>query len=99
MTTRDFSTSPPPGRGSIRNVTIEGDHVTYMCEVRTLPKSGLRPGDFVWVEFGAYWTEVQGEKIRHRGQWRHCQVLPTGVDTGADVHVRLSQHLRQIPPA
>ena len=79
----------PKERGSIRNVTIAGDPVTYHCEVRTLPGSGLRPGDLVWVEFGAYWTEIQSERAKQRGQWRRCRVLPNAATTQADVHVKL----------
>ena len=81
---------PPEQRGSVRSVTIEGHHVAYSCEVRTLPGSGLRPGDTVWVEFGAYWTELQGEKTRHGGQWRQCVVLPSKAHTADGVHVRLT---------
>jgi len=91
---------PPNQRGSTRNVTIEDDHITYMCEVRTLPGSGLRVGDYCWVEFGACWSEIGGVKTRHPGQWRQCEVLRGPAGTSADVHVRLSPALRaeQPPP-
>lgn len=89
---------PPEQRGSVRNVTIEGDHVTYMCEVRALPGSGLRVGDICWVEFGAYWTEIGDTKTRHAGQWRECEVLRGPAGTSADVHVRLVPLLRQVAP-
>lgn len=79
----------PEQRGSIRNVTVAGDPVSYSCEVRTLPGSGLRPGDIVFVEFGAYWSNVRGEPVRHPGHWRRCMVLPNATTTQADVHVRL----------
>lgn len=79
----------PKERGSVRNVTIAGDPMTYHCEVRTLAGSGLRPGDLVWVEFGAYWTEIQGERIKQRGQWRRCKVVANEASTQADVHIRL----------
>lgn len=93
----DFSTGPPEQRGSIRSVTIEGDHVVYTCEVRALPGSGLRPNDIVWVEFGAYWSEIQGVNTRHAGQWRQCIVLPGISATAADVHVRLSPSVATAP--
>lgn len=95
-----YQGGPPRQRGSIRNVTIEGDPRTYMCEVRALPGRGLREGDRCWVEFGAYWVELPGKKIRHAGQWRECQVLRGPAGTSADVHVRpapLLQGLEQNP--
>lgn len=82
---------PPKERGSIRSVTVESEPGrSFMCEVRTLPKSGLRPGDLVWVEFGAYWMEIQGVNTRQPGTWRQCIVLPNEVSTAEGVHVRLS---------
>lgn len=86
---------PPEQRGSIRSVTLEGDAGAYTCEVRTLPGSGLRPGDYCWVEFGAYWTELNGAKTRHSGQWRRCQVLPGLAGTSAEVHVKLEPLITQ----
>jgi hypothetical protein len=87
----------PLERGSVRNVTIAGDPVSYSCEVRTLPGSGLRPGDLVWVEFGSYWTEVQGEHAKQRGQWRRCKVLANGASTQAGVQVRLDDLPAVVP--
>lgn len=97
--TADNISGPPEQPGSIRSVTIAGDHVVYTCEVRTLPGSGLRPNDIVWIEFGAYWSEIQGVKTRHDGQWRQCIVLPGNAVTSADVHVRLSPSTKGAPPA
>jgi hypothetical protein len=82
-------TGPPKQRGSVRNVTIDGDERTYMCEVRSLPGAGLRVGDYIWVEFGSTWAEIHGEKVRVPGQWRQCQVLRGPAGTSADVHVRV----------
>lgn len=81
--------APPTQRGSVRNVTIEGDPNTYMCEVRTSPASGLRSGNRCWIEFGAVWADVNGEKLRVPGQWRECELLPGPAGTSADVHVRI----------
>jgi hypothetical protein len=75
----------PTQRGSVRSVTIEGDPVTYQCEVRTLRGQGLRPGDHAWIEFGAYWDGT----TRHAGHWRKCLVLHGQAGTSAEVHVRL----------
>lgn len=80
---------PPSQRGSVRPITIEGDQVTYMCEVRTLPGMGLRDGDRCWVEFGGVWAEQGGTRVRVAGQWRECVVLRGQAATGADVHVRV----------
>ena len=81
---------PPKERGSVRAVTLEGDRRTYHCEVRVSPGSGLQPGAFVWIEFGAVWAEEQGVTTKVRGQWRQCFVLPGNAGTSAEVHVRLS---------
>jgi hypothetical protein len=83
----DLIAGLPKEHGSVRNVTIAGDPRAYMCEVRTLPGSGLGHGDIVWVEFGAYWTELRGERTKQRGQWRRCKVLANAASTQADVHV------------
>jgi hypothetical protein len=73
-------TGPPKERGSVRNVTIEGDPKTYMCEVRSLPSHGLRIGDYCWVEFGAVWAERNDEPFRVPGQWRQCLILQLRMD-------------------
>lgn len=75
----------PTQRGSMRVVMIEGDPITYSCEVRTLRSQGLRPGDTVWVEFGSYWKDA----ARQPGHWRKCMVLKSNATTSAEVHVRL----------
>ena len=80
---------PPKQRGSVRNVTIEGDESgrTYFCEVRA--EHGLQVGCRVWIEFGVAWAEIQGEKVRVPGQWRLCEIQPGPAGTSADVHVRV----------
>lgn len=84
-------TGPPKERGSVRPVTIENEpDKTMMCEVRTMSGSGLRPGDIVWVEFGATWATKGGRQIKIDGQWRQAIVLPSSVATASGVHIRLS---------
>jgi hypothetical protein len=82
-------TGPPRERGSVRNVTVEGDDRTYFAEVRALPKLGLKPGDHVWIEFGGAWAEERGRTFRVPGVWQRCVVLPSGATT-ADVRVRFA---------
>jgi hypothetical protein len=93
-------TGPPKERGSVRPVTIEGDPDgrSYNCEVRTLPGFGLRPGDYVWVEFGATWATVGGRQERVGGQWRQALVLPNKAGMPSDVHLRLSPDPKTAPP-
>ncbi|MDP3719343.1 MAG: hypothetical protein Q8T13_16400 [Acidobacteriota bacterium] len=78
-------------------MTIEGDPDgrTYYAEIGTPPDSGLKPGDFVWVELGATWAIVGGRKERVGGQWRQCVVLH---HEGAVVHARFSPAGQSIEP-
>ncbi|MDP2319591.1 MAG: hypothetical protein Q8O42_09675 [Acidobacteriota bacterium] len=93
-------TGPPQERGSTRPVTIEGDPDgrTYYCEVRTLPGSGLKPDDIVWIELGATWAIVGGRKERVGGQWRQAVVMQSQSGMPSDVHVRLSPNPATAPP-
>jgi len=92
-------TGPPKERGSVRPVTIEGDpdHRTYYCEVRTLPGSGLKPDDIVWVELGATWATFSGRQEKVGGQWRQAIVLPNLGGMPSDVHLRLSPDPSRAP--
>lgn len=46
-------TGPPDQRGSVRPVTLDSEPgKTFFLEVRAFPKTGLREGAIVWVNFG-----------------------------------------------
>ena len=91
-------TGPPKERGRVRPVTIEGDADarTYYPEVRTLPGSGLKPGDIVWLELGATWAYVGGRKEKVGGQWRQA-IIVAGPPQGSGVHLKLSPDPKTAP--
>lgn len=89
MTAPDFL---PPERGSVRPVTLDTDPgKTFYCEVRAWPKTGLRVGAIVWVDFGT--------PNNLQGQWRQCLVVesPEGTNSASGVHVKLSPSASKAP--
>ncbi|HEX7895039.1 MAG TPA: hypothetical protein VF447_12665 [Terriglobales bacterium] len=81
---------PPRERGSVRNVTFQGDNRTHFCEVRSNPQTGLRVGSRVWIEVGAKWADHEGKQFKVPGRWRECVVVDGVVNTSADVVVRFA---------
>ena len=70
----------PAKRGKMRLVSLNGERGAFKCEVRTLPSSGMAPGDIVWVEFGGFLLEQSGARVRYEGQWQCCIVEPSTDD-------------------
>ena len=91
MTTSDFSTGRPAQRGSVRPSRWTPTPARpSTARSSAWPKTGLRVGAIVWVDFGT--------PNKLQGQWRQCLVIetPEGTNAASGVHVRLSPSRRAV---